>query len=384
MTTLDPHYTPTWLARELVAALPESPAGRIIADLAAGRGALLDAAELRFGDAFTYVATDADTATVSWLRRHRTHWKVGRLDVLDSVSRRNSPVYASAHFGAAVLNPPFSCRGQRRHGATLNGRNITASRAVALTIQTLDRMVDGGVVTALLPSNALRAEKDEEAWELVRTRWEIEELARYGDNLFNGVRARVSLVRIRTNSAPVGLPGRANSRDVARSPSADLSARCTCDDVVRGRVSMHDAARRAVGPLAPLIHTTDLQQGMLRTPSTRTARRLASAGPLVLVPRVGAPSTTKIAVSPAAAVLSDCLFGLRPSDPSRVEALRQAVLEAGLSLRDAYAGSCAPYLTVRRLVTLLESIGWQPEPVPADAARSACRCGLAAPAQAAL
>ena len=76
---MDIHYTPSALATSLVQATSEVRP-KLVADLAAGNGNLLLAAEQVWPNA-RFVATDIDPRAVRRLGRLRPSWTVGRCDL---------------------------------------------------------------------------------------------------------------------------------------------------------------------------------------------------------------------------------------------------------------------------------------------------------------
>ena len=111
---MDIHYTPSALATSLVQATSEVRP-KLVADLAAGNGNLLLAAEQVWPNA-RFVATDIDPRAVRRLGRLRPSWTVGRCDLRSVPSRRSCLALKNMRKSACLLllNPPFSCRGGTR------------------------------------------------------------------------------------------------------------------------------------------------------------------------------------------------------------------------------------------------------------------------------
>ena len=121
------------------------------------------------------------------------------------------------------------------------------------------------------------------------------------------------------------------------------------------------------GPISgvPLVHSDGLQKGLIRPPArfVDTAKSLVK-GPAVLLPRVGLPRADKIAVLSEEAgptALSDCVIALGCESLADGDRVRDVLVEEWDAVRAAYVGSCAPYITIARLRTLLGKLGFPVE-----------------------
>ena len=370
--TVDRHYSPAWLADNVARSLPSRLQGAVF-DPAAGDGALLDAVERRFGDRVSLSATDLDLAAIRRLSNTHPSWRTGRIDVLSAPSRLRSPVWAARmrlETAAVVLNPPFSYRGgagfQLAFGRA-SGRLSPASAFVA----TVMAEVHPHVLIVVMPEGSLSSVRDEWFWSALGQTHRIEDLMPIPRGVFTGATARANLLRI--SSLKRRHPD-AGTSSVSRPRRPSVG----CVEVIRGRVPVHNVPP-SITPSDPrFVHSTDLVGAAVRTTSWRAPARLATAGPLVLLPRVGLPTADKIAVGGTGGlVLSDCLFGLRcihPSDPQR---LRDQLAGDVARLQATYHGSCARHLTTRRLMDYLSALGWTVRRVDADALPGGCECGTA-------
>jgi hypothetical protein len=371
---VDAYYTPLWLAREIVGVAEGTGPYRRIADFAAGEGSLLASAQAEYGDAAHYVATDADPVVVRRLRRSHPGWMVGRCDLFDRRSRRSSRVWTQGAVDLVLLNPPFSYRGNTRRIVTFAGREWRATPATAFVMIALTRLTPSGSLIALLPSNALTSAGDAVLWEAVEQQYVLSLISRYGRKAFSRTRATTVLVRIgRRIDGYASVPGVQDPS--ARGERVSRDGSCRCVDVVRGRVPVHLLPARQAGPLVPFVHTTGLRNGVIAT-SGQAGRRFATEGPFVVLPRVGKPIPGKTCRHPRrnALVLSDCVFAVRPCDTMALGTLFTSLSDAFEMLSAAYAGSCAPYLTVLGLADLLRELGWLPRFVAASAPAEPCNC----------
>ncbi|SEO59775.1 hypothetical protein SAMN05660991_00916 [Trujillonella endophytica] len=364
---VDPFYTPSWLAAEMAAEL-DLRTGSLVADFTAGGGALLDAAEQRFGSAFSYLAADCDRRAVARLRSEHPRWLVGRADLLNERSLRQSPVWARRSAVSGVLvNPPFSYRG----GAGMRSPNGSAvvSPAAACLETILSGMSPGSSVVALMPRGSRKSEKDRKLWQSWERRHALEVLRAYSRGAFPGAYARTEMLRFTVEKGPgVAAPSRPGVNRII--------AGCTCIDIIRGRVPVHRRSQRESGPLAAFVHTTSLQEGEVELREEMCGWRWATPGPLVLLPRVGRFTPGKIAVwsESASVVLSDCMLAMRPL-ATPVDVLVSSLMSSFGVLAERYGGSCAPYLTVAALEAHVAELGYSPRRAQAGGPSELCSCG---------
>jgi hypothetical protein len=323
----------------------------VIADLAAGNGALLQEAEAVFGGSAKYLAVDSDPSAVANLERRHPSWITRLADVLSAefveIQARELP-----KVDLLLLNPPFSYRGAG--GVKVDTDQICGrfSPAMAFLLQSVRLLRDTGQCLAILPENSLASERDAAAVEYLRGTWGLRVLDQLPFRSFPKVHARTAVVDIGG-----GAPGSEKEPNPVRSSrpgdGPDLL-------VVRGTVPMHRVDLVAAGSVE-FLHSTGL------TGATAVPMRLQIAdhvgrtvdGPFVALPRVGALTIEKICVYEAegTVTLSDCVYALKPS-PDSIAALRDTLVGEYDRLAERYQGSCARYLTVARLSDLLTSLGF--------------------------
>lgn len=356
---IDAHYTPEWLAKTMVALLPEET--KRVGDFCMGEGALLEAAELRFGRAASYFGSDIDARAVRRARYDHPSWVVSSADLLSLSSLRSSRAWVSGSLDAVLLNPPFSYRGASGVRIAVPGFGVSkVSPAIAHADNALHALHPSGTAVLLLPANTLTSERDSAWWEYARARWSVSVELTSGPRDFPGVVARMVVVRL----APRGAGSAARSRQIgeALSPGPAVS-------IIRGRVPVHDLGRYSTRADSgvPFVHSTDLRNILRTSGRPRIDARMGTRGPLVLLPRVGALRVEKIVVWGAAdpIALSDCVFGLRALGDHAV-VLADQLRENTALISGRYGGSCAPYLTIRRLSQVLAELGWDPAHVGAS------------------
>lgn len=370
MNPNDQHYTPASLANRLARLLPKG-AGRVV-DLAAGAGSLLEAVERRTGGKAQLVGADIDRNAVELLRRKEPRWVVSHANSLDPSSYRASAAFrlAPAAFDAAILNPPFSYRGGTRTTVHYRGGSYSVTPATAFLAHAHAWLRSGGMIVAIVPENLMNIRGDASLWHEWSTHFAVEQVELLDRNTFPKARTTAMIVRLDLGAAAIrDLKALSSRRRRDPVPWAGL---CTCVQVVRGRVPVHQVAEMADGTGASFVHTTHIRNGSLASPVHRISDAFASSGPFVLLPRVGTPNGHKIAIAEVGRlVLSDCVFGLRPGDPSALRSLHALITDNFSELSRQYVGSCARYLTVGRLLEWLRSYGLNARHV---GAAEVCNC----------
>ncbi len=342
----DSFYTPD---RIVDAALRKctltSPAS--IVDFAAGDGALLRKATASWPKASIY-ATDVDFNAIRSIRREFPDWAVSRCDFLSPMSRSRATVFSRLAQPAdlILLNPPFSYRGAQTFPVSVWDESFLCSKAMAFVLQSLHYLAHNGQLIAVLPESSLFSDKDAHAWDAIKNRFTLTTGATAKRGVFSGCHARCTIVR---------LIGRKRKRSVgavnAIRPNQPLAV-----TLIRGSVPLH----MDTGSDRTLVHSTDLQRSsVILNGHVASAVRPSIIGPSVLIPRVGAPSVEKVAIyrRNKRVVLSDCVIGLQCESSSDADALHQLIVSDETRYRRLYAGTCAPYTTVKRIVEFLSQLG---------------------------
>jgi predicted RNA methylase len=359
---LDAYFTPSDLAEVVVSALPDDVCD--VADFNAGEGALLRAVLRRFPNA-RVGATDVDPGKVRDLRRANPAWSVGCLDALSSRSRSASPVWRAlvGVLDAVVLNPPFSYRGGRRAHVRVEGQVFQVSPAMAHMLVGLSALRPGGVLVGIMPRGSFSSQRDANAWRHVRSFCRVEQISEVPATAFQRAVASTRVVRLVRGA---GMQAVEEQRPLADTDLIESSVA----SLVRGRVQVHRVDPAATTG-APFVHTTNLRAGGVSGPLRYANANLASCGPLIILPRIGFPSLEKVVLLESGHwVLSDCLFGIRPEGGLESDQLLDVVRGVLPAIRSAYGGSCAPYLTLDSLISVLAAAGVVAKHVHA----SSCAC----------
>lgn len=371
MASFDAIYTPRPLADELLS-YAEKYRGGMIVDPCAGEGALLEAAQRRFGATVEIGALDIRASVGRHLRRVHPGWTVSTADLLNPLAVRSSAVARAARGRTELLllNPPFSYRGLGGIQTEIAGRSVTTSPALAFVLHALAQFGPSSGALCILPMGSVFGERNAGIWGHLHGKYSIDVLRELPADTFPGRRARTVLARVGASTTPRPL-GLGSLIHGSTSPWDG----CTCVDLVRGRVPRHLLADAREG-VTRYVHTTDLsliEQDEVFEWQTFAPTRLATAGPMIVIARVGKyRSPVRLAFSEA--VLSDCVIGLRPLDPVAEPTLFGALNNSGAALASLYIGTGAPYVTVKRLLDKLRGLGWNPRHVSASAPAPDCTC----------
>lgn len=374
---VDAFYTPAAVAARLAAHLPADLSGNVL-DPAAGGGALLHAVGDRFSSNVQLLGLDIDRQSVRKLRLEEPGWLLGNADFLSTSSRSSSRPWRTAKtsLSAVVMNPPFSYRGNG--GAVIEFRGFKGRVAPAMhfLVEVLRSLRPEAGFYVILPDGALDAERSEQLWREIRGAYEVERLERFQPSSFEGARVSTSLVRIRRLAleADSNFPNAATGgRFDCASAKLKIKHGCRCLEVIRGRVPVHslDSSAQRGGPVAPFIHTTDLENPVKNRWVADS--RLSDLAPLVMLTRVGRWRRPRV-IEVGRVVLSDCVFGLRPRSLLRVDDVVNSVDQLESILRSEYRGTGAQYLTLQSLTRVLKESGWNVHVVKAGSAIADCTC----------
>ncbi len=356
--SVDEYYTPRWVCEGLVDAVPPSFEPEVLLDSAAGDGRLLEVASSRWPEA-RCIANDVDQGKSRGLRQSHPTWEVLNVDALGGCWTLKLQESLGSRRVLSILNPPFSVRGGTHSRSAMGEQVFRTSPALAFVLRSLAISSGETMVLTLLPRGTLESERDEAAWEWLRQHYEVSVVAELPRKAHSFARAALDIVALRIGPYGSGArPAQINHRRASTAEDSD----CTVA-LVRGTVQIHAALARTAGELYPLVHTSHLRDGRLAVPLlvSRGASRTVT-NEAILVPRVGTPRRDKVVrvhlEVPTA--LSDCLFAITPTGEDGRSGLDQAweaIAGNWERLAAQYVGSCARYLTTRRLVNFLSDNG---------------------------
>ena len=351
---IDEIFTPSSLANKLVElAMVRKRTLGVVADFAAGDGALLRAASRRH-QSLEVVGLDINPIRVRKLRSIDSAWQIGSCDFLNPRSRSSSPVLRriQGKVTTALLNPPFSCRGARKEQVSLGGKRLTCSTAMAFILTAVDYLAPDGQIIAVGPRGMEKSERDEAAWDALRSMGTVEILGYPDRGTFPRTALRSLLLRFTMGPSTARRPTSWNEvATQGKHPTISL---------VRGTVQMHRARISDSG--IPFVHTTDLSNGQLRPELRKSiAPGRICCGPVVLVPRVGRPMLSKIALQVLRynLLLSDCVIALECVSEDDAVNVQRVIRDRWNEFEEAYGGSCAPYISMKALQRALDRFGFQ-------------------------
>ena len=347
---LDNHYTPTAVAKSLVAAVHDIRP-HLVADLAAGRGDLLLEAERKWPTS-TFAAADIDRCSIRYLARQRPLWMVGRCDLRNERSRSSSPILRELYGSVSLilLNPPFSCRGGTKHAVKMGDRLILASTAMSFLLTATTYVSKSGYIASIMPLGCLSSTRDRKAWDYLQRKFNVDLVETYPKGTFPNSAAATAIVRL----SPYTGTRHAISffRDIQ--PSAPILR----IQVIRGGCQIHRANQNSSHPR--LIHYTDIRNGSVEINCRRgSGRHPCVTGSLVLIPRVGRITPGKIVVYKAIerVMLSDCVIALKTKTMNQAIFLQNLLVDNFSRVRQCYVGTGAPFITIDRLRIILGSFG---------------------------
>jgi predicted RNA methylase len=353
---VDQFYTPAGLAASLLGDLNDLDVTSM-ADFAIGGGALAAAATARWADVSVF-GMDIDDQAVRELRRAHPEWTLTLGDFLSTNSVAEPLAGLRRKFDLILLNPPFSARGNRRVDVDYRGFPVRASPPAAFVAKSLGFLSEFGILRAIVPRNTTRSEKDAELWGLVSHDHVVREIAVVRRGAFVDATAEAVILEVSARGGTAGgssFLGRANGLRVVQGESVTVN-------LTRGNVPVHTLVGKKRGDL-PIIHTTSL--GLLAAGRMHKVGRVDGSvgirtvqGPVLLLPRVGLPKAGNFrpVVLERRTGLTDCVFAISAGsrELAHVEDRMLAEWDAFLEL---YDGSCARYITRRRLVQFLAGLG---------------------------
>ena len=351
---MDAYFTPSVLARVMADLFVGRP--QTVADFASGDGSLLSAAREKWPNC-GLIATDINPTNLSRVRERFPKSRVGKCDFLKAASRGHCGALRKivGKVSLVLLNPPFSCRGGTKLSVSVAGTQTDVSVAMAFTVIAFNYLCVGGQLVALLPAGCINAQRDMRAWRLLETVAKIEIINWNGKRAFEKCFPATCIVRITKRSKQRENDNEWSLRSITTS---GISGRL---ELVRGSRPMFSIKERKVGKRISLVHSTELQGGIVKLGQRYVAKSMIDVrGPAVLIPRVGLPRHDKIAVlgDGLEVALSDCVFALRCQSIPKAVDLQMKIRLAWDGFKSMYGGTGAPYLTVKRLVNWLLEQGY--------------------------
>jgi SAM-dependent methyltransferase len=336
---MDQYYTPPGLAALLVGAARGRRA-KLIADFAMGDGALLRVAASRWPRAKLFGSDIRPEASGSaGDLAARIEFKT--FDFLDDGESKSSLKELEGRCDVILLNPPFTCRGNKRYPVVIDQQPHLGSKALAFVARALRYLKPGGELLAILPASCATSERDAHLFQALQARYAVDQVGEIRCKAFAGCSVGVILLRVRGRSLLTrGLAADRSAPLVALKPYGAL--------IMRGCTPMHRTSDVSDG--VPVLHSADLRGGACTPQRWISVGSRIAEGPVVLLPRVGRPDISKTVLAELATTcLSDCVIAIRSDPPGREAELLRLIRSHWHDLERAYGGSCAPYLTMARL-----------------------------------
>lgn len=352
---LDAIYTPQSLADQLVSLVPSDFEANRVADLCAGDGALVSAALRRFPRA-ELIVNDISEASCAELRHNFGHAHVSCFDAekSDLFDQESSAPFSGA-LDLVLANPPFSGRGARAHDCYIAGRALRCSRALAFVCNWLPAVAPDGVLLAILPAGTITNSRDQMCWGFIGASCEVQVRRLNGCRKFKGSTVEVALTMWRRKSRGTVKKPRLSERESTTSFGIEL---------VRGNLPVYkmskcDGLGRIPQYFVHSTHLTGLAQGdsieVQLVPQSSLIRRVE--GPAVLVPRVGRPRKAAIVVLDESrpVVISDCVIAIKGGNLISAERIYHLIIRKWSEFEELYGGTCAKFVTLRRLDSWLSA-----------------------------
>lgn len=349
---IDNFNTPSQIARQITEYL-NCIQPSIIADFSAGNGELLRHASTRWPNS-RIIATDIDKNIVRLLKRKFNKWEVGNCDFLNPISRSRSITLRNikGKVSLILINPPFSCRGGKILSVNFMGIGYKCSKAMAFLICAIEYLSEKGELFAILPKGTLRSEKDYAIWKTIKRNYTAKVLDSYGEYAFNGCNPKTVLIHIKKKAKKV----------YNFSLTKDMKSIINFNgfQIYRGNFSVYKLNGCASTKGTPFIHTTNLLRNKLEFNRRILDPPNRIKGPVVLIPRVGEPSKSKIVyyLGREEISLSDCVFAVKCVNRKLAKSVASDIMTNWKKFAELYGGTCAPYLTIKNLSKFLLKKGY--------------------------
>lgn len=335
---IDSFYTPTQLAKELVAQYTGSPAA--VVDFCAGGGELLKAAAGIWPHAKIH-AVDYSEQAVNDLRKLHPKWAIAHANFLQNESMEAAGIGKDylGYFDLILLNPPFSCRGATCSTIDIDNQSFKMSTAMSFLVLSIKYLSHEGTLLSILPASVAYSEKDKAIWNHLSTNYNIQIVKPPYRARFNGRCPNIILVSIDRKKS-----------SIYPSPEHKYFD-APVIDIVRGKLPMPNISQMEVGNLW-LVHTCNLQQNSI----VNVQHKICSInsiidGPAVLIPRVGNPRIDKIVLIKKYEkyAMSDCIIAITAASNNNAKKIYDAIIENWDEFFKLYNGTGAKYTTIDKI-----------------------------------
>ena len=352
MSGLDSFYTPSSLADKLVSLIANKQV-RCAIDFCVGDGDLLKAVARRY-NAVELCGIDISHDAINKLKVDFPEWQLSQCDFRDNVRLEDVPFIKDRKYDLIVLNPPFTCKGSIVEHIEFEGEVFKVSTAMHFLIRALRYLGEDGGLYAILPISCVYSEKDQKAWEYLKSHYNACILDETEKVYFLKKKASQSDATISCSPNIVMIYAGRYIVKGLEEKRVDFSS-LPVYDVIRGSVRMQKVSFSRSTQAVKLIHTTNIQKGKLvkvRKVIPGSSQLVHGCG--VMIPRVCNPNPMKIALLDGIStyVLSDCMIVLRTVTMADAKQVRQHILNNWTDFVKLYKGTGAQYTTLARVKAL--------------------------------
>lgn len=344
---IDKFYTPSFLAKTMVKAVPSNFYPINIADFAAGEGSLLSAAKKKWPKA-KIVANDLCRKNSKALQLTFPNASISTADFLNSGSRKKAKFYPFINqLDLILINPPFSQRGLPLSKVRIGEQNYTVGLAFDFLFSALQYLSPEGYLVAILPNGCLCSQRDAKAWLALKAEFDVKIICNNSIADFSQVSATTSIISVRRRE-----------KKAIRNLTVLTAIEATQISIIRGKCAVHKVQDYTTAGTLPFVHTKQLQKSRVNLDGPKVRGLTNISGPGVLFPRVGRMYKDKICVlaDNQPVVISDCVFFASCTTFEEAELLRVAILKYWKLFVSKYNGTGAQYITMDSASRVLAKI----------------------------
>lgn len=349
------YYTPKKWTEILLSTLNSSKANGVL-DPAVGNGALLREAKRRFPNAKLF-GIDIDRSAIARVRRDIPTAVLSVANSLHYDSFHRSSVWDwRRRIDTIVTNPPFNgADGERTIEVSVWESTARVGVAAAHLLMTLSSF-EPRQAAAIVPRSVLHSERDSVAVELIRRRYRLDRIERLSRQAFGSGSAATEIVKLTAFEGD-------EDTYTPMNKEYEVSAHSTCQSVnaglLRGGLPVHLAKYEDGQTGVPYLHTRNLGQPYGDVKRVGSIGTGVVSGVAIFFPRVGMVrrELLRIWTLPHPVQLSDCVMGLC-FDARAAASKACCTLQSDFCrFSECWAGTGAPYTTLKKIHQYLIGIG---------------------------
>lgn len=336
----DAYYTPEVLADKLINYISEDNITSAV-DFCVGDGKLLDAVTRRFPNVQCY-GNDITSKVIETLREKRKDWVLSLCDFTDEESFEAILGVGDRTYDLIVLNPPFTCKGSTICNVMFDGETYHVSTAMRFIVRAMKYRAKNGLIYAILPSSCAYSLKDKKLWNYLESNYNLQVLED-SDRMYWSI-CSASIIM-------VSIGGQVHASRNIDVDGFDFKT-LPIIEVIRGRISVHNASYTDGHKGVKYIHTTHMQGGKIKSSlRVNAAPCYQVQGPAVLIPRVCHPNRGKVCVYAGYSkiVPSDCVIVLRTATSDDASIVAERIIANWQQFVSIYQGTAAKYTNMIRV-----------------------------------